>query len=38
MAMAYNRLAAATGVTCRPLPVCERGDVLYDITKLLLAL
>jgi uncharacterized protein len=38
MAMAYNRLSAATGVTHRQLPVWERGDVLYDITKLLLAL
>ncbi len=38
MAMAYNRLAAATGLPCRPLPVHERGDVLYDISKLLLAL
>ena len=38
MALAYNRLAAATGLLSHPLPVGERGDVLYDISKLLLAL
>lgn len=38
MAMAYNRLAAASGIPCAPLPVSLRGDVLYDISKILLAL
>jgi uncharacterized protein len=38
MAMAYNRLSAATGLGSRLLPVGERGDVLYDISKVLLAL
>ena len=35
MALAYNRLSAATGIGSRALPVPERGDVLYDISKLL---
>jgi uncharacterized protein YprB with RNaseH-like and TPR domain len=38
MALAYNGLAAASGVPCRTLPVGHRGDVLYDISKILLAL
>jgi uncharacterized protein len=38
MALAYNQLSAASGLPCRALPSWERGDVLYDISKLLLAL
>jgi uncharacterized protein YprB with RNaseH-like and TPR domain len=38
MALAYNRLAAETGIPCAEVPVSWRGDVLYDISKILLAL
>jgi uncharacterized protein YprB with RNaseH-like and TPR domain len=38
MAMAYNRLSAAHGIDRAQVPVRGRGDVLYDISKLLLAL
>jgi uncharacterized protein YprB with RNaseH-like and TPR domain len=38
MCLAYNGLAARTGLPFAPLPVPERGDVLYDVSKLLLAL
>jgi hypothetical protein len=38
MAMAYNQLAARSGVPCLEVPVSWRGDVLYDISKILLAL
>jgi hypothetical protein len=38
MAMAYNRLAAETAIPCAEVPVSWRGDVLYDISKILLGL
>ena len=38
MALAYNGLGARTGLPFAPLPVPSRGDVLYDVSKLLLAL
>jgi len=38
MALAYNRLTARTGIPCAEVPVSQRGDVLYDISKILLAL
>jgi uncharacterized protein YprB with RNaseH-like and TPR domain len=38
MALAYNRLLAETGIPCAEVPVSWRGDVLYDISKILLAL
>jgi uncharacterized protein YprB with RNaseH-like and TPR domain len=38
MALAYNRLAEGSGVPCEEMPVSWRGDVLYDISKILLAL
>ncbi len=38
MCLAYNGLAARTGLPFQPLPVPERGDVLYDVSRLLLAL
>ena len=38
MAMAYNQLAARSGVPHQEVPVSWRGDVLYDISKILLAL
>lgn len=42
MALGYNalvdRLAAAGGPAAAPLPVSHRGDVLYDVSKILLAL
>lgn len=38
MALAYNRLTAETGIPCAEVPVSWRGDVLYDISKILLAL
>ena len=38
MAMAYNRLSAQSGVPCEEVAVSMRGDVLYDISKILLAL
>jgi len=38
MAMAYNGLAGRTGVPFDPVPVPERGDVLYDVSKVLLSL
>jgi uncharacterized protein YprB with RNaseH-like and TPR domain len=38
MALAHNRLAAAWGIPAAEVPVSYRGDVLYDISKILLAL
>jgi hypothetical protein len=38
MALGYNRLAEASGLLTAPLPVSFRGDVLYDVSKALLAL
>jgi hypothetical protein len=38
MALAYNQLAARSGVPCQEVAVSWRGDVLYDISKILLAL
>jgi uncharacterized protein len=38
MSLAYNGLAARTGLPFQPLPVPERGDVLYDVSKVLLGL
>jgi uncharacterized protein YprB with RNaseH-like and TPR domain len=38
MPYAYNHLAAQTPLTVDKLPVPERGDVLYDISKILLSL
>jgi hypothetical protein len=38
MALAYNGLAARTGLPFQPMPVPERGDVLYDVSKVLLSL
>jgi uncharacterized protein YprB with RNaseH-like and TPR domain len=38
MAIAYNRLRADAGIEAPELPVSHRGDVLYDISKILLAL
>ena len=37
-AMAWNRLTAQNGFDEAALPVSYRGDVLYDVSKLLLAL
>jgi hypothetical protein len=36
--MAHNRLAAATGLPIASVASFARGDVLYDVSKLLLAL
>jgi uncharacterized protein YprB with RNaseH-like and TPR domain len=38
MALAYNRLIAQAGIPCAEVSVSWRGDVLYDISKILLAL
>jgi hypothetical protein len=38
MALAYNRLAARSGIPGAALPVSQRGDVLYDVSKILMAL
>jgi uncharacterized protein YprB with RNaseH-like and TPR domain len=38
LVMAHNQLAAATGLDVPALPHFARGDVLYDVSKLLLAL
>ena len=38
MAMGYNRLVERLRLPAEPIPVRERGDVRYDMTKLLLAL
>jgi uncharacterized protein len=38
LALAYNQLAAQTPIPCHPQPVDQRGDFLYDISKILLAL
>jgi uncharacterized protein YprB with RNaseH-like and TPR domain len=38
MALGYNGLMAETGIPCAEVPVSWRGDVLYDISKILLAL
>jgi hypothetical protein len=38
LGLAYNRLAARAGLGAPPVVVCHRGDVLYDVSKLLLAL
>jgi uncharacterized protein len=38
MALTYNRLATRSGLPFRPLPIPARGDILYDISKLLLSL
>jgi uncharacterized protein YprB with RNaseH-like and TPR domain len=37
-AVAYNRLAADAGFPDDPAPISERGDVLYDVSKILLSL
>lgn len=36
--LAYNALAAASGLDVPPVRVCYRGDVLYDVSKILLGL
>jgi uncharacterized protein YprB with RNaseH-like and TPR domain len=38
LVQAYNRLAAATDLPVPPLPAFSRGDVLYDVSKVLLGL
>jgi uncharacterized protein len=38
LVMAHNQLAAATGLAVPALPSFARGDVLYDVSKVLLAL
>jgi uncharacterized protein len=38
MAITYNLLAARSGLPFRQLTVPERGDILYDVSKLLLSL
>jgi hypothetical protein len=38
MAIGYNRMLERTGLPAAPLPAWERGEVLYDVSKLLLAL
>ena len=38
LGLAYNRLADRAGLGAPPVPVSYRGDVLYDVSKLLLAL
>ncbi len=38
LVMAHDRLAEATGLPCPKAPPFSRGDVLYDVSKLLLAL
>jgi hypothetical protein len=38
LVQAYNRLAAATDLPVPALPAFSRGDVLYDVSKVLLAL
>jgi hypothetical protein len=38
MAQAFNQLAARSGFPGAALPVSQRGDVLYDVSKLLLAI
>ena len=37
-ARAYNRGVEALGLDAQPMPVFERGDVLYDVTRYLLTL
>jgi uncharacterized protein YprB with RNaseH-like and TPR domain len=38
MALAYNQLRAQAGIPGAELPVSYRGDVLYDVSKILLGL
>jgi uncharacterized protein YprB with RNaseH-like and TPR domain len=38
MDQGYNRIVARLGLPAAPVPVAERGDFRYDLTKLLLAL
>ncbi|HEY0714221.1 MAG TPA: ribonuclease H-like domain-containing protein [Polyangia bacterium] len=38
LVLAHNRLAAATGLGVPQMPPFTRGDVLYDLSKLLLSL
>jgi uncharacterized protein YprB with RNaseH-like and TPR domain len=38
VAIGYNRMLERTGLSAPPLPRWERGEVLYDVSKLLLAL
>lgn len=38
MDLGYNRIVERLRLPARPVPVSERGDVRYDLTKLLLAL
>ena len=38
MDLAYNRMIERLRLPATPVPVQERGDVLYDVTKLLIAL
>jgi uncharacterized protein YprB with RNaseH-like and TPR domain len=38
LVMAHNQLAADTGLDVPPVPSFARGDVLYDVSKVLLAL
>ncbi|ACG75550.1 conserved hypothetical protein [Anaeromyxobacter sp. K] len=38
MGLGYNRLVERLRLPAAPVPVSERGDVRYDLTKLLLAL
>ncbi|MDX2020395.1 MAG: ribonuclease H-like domain-containing protein [Deltaproteobacteria bacterium] len=37
-AMGFNRMAHKCGFSHPPLPVSQRGDVLYDVSRLLLSL
>jgi uncharacterized protein len=37
-ALAYNQLSVRAGFADHPLPISYRGDVLYDVSKILLAL
>ncbi len=38
MALGYNRLVERLGLPAKPLAVSHRGDVLYDVTRQILAL
>jgi hypothetical protein len=38
MGLAYNRLVERLRLPADPVPISERGDVRYDMTKLVLAL
>ena len=38
MALGYNRLVERLRLPAQPIPVSHRGDVLYDVTRLVLSL